>query len=197
MNFMENAVTITRKTAETDISLSLSLCGSGKSDVDTGCGFMDHMLTLFACHGGFDLSVRCVGDTNVDYHHSVEDIGICLGDAIKGALGDGCGIERYGDVIIPMDESLVLVAVDASGRGVLAYDMGRLNEKVGEMDTELVKEFFLALTRRSGLTVHIKALAGENTHHKIEACFKAFARALKKAAAKTGSCAIPSTKGIL
>lgn len=193
---MENAVNITRKTAETDISLSLSLEGSGKSEIDTGCGFMDHMLTLFACHGGFDLSVKCVGDTNVDYHHSVEDVGIVLGDAIKAALGDGAGINRYGDAIIPMDESLVLCAVDVSGRGVLAYDMGRLNEKVGDMDTELVKEFFLALTRKSGLTVHVKALAGENTHHKIEACFKAFARALKKSVKKTGD-AIPSTKGVL
>ena len=193
---MENAVKITRKTAETDVSLSLSLYGSGKSEIDTGCGFMDHMLTLFACHGGFDLSVKCVGDTNVDYHHSVEDIGIVLGEAIAQALGDGAGINRYGDAIIPMDESLVLCAVDVSGRGVLAYDMGRLNEKVGEMDTELVKEFFLALTRKSGLTLHIRALAGENTHHKIEACFKAFARALKKAVKKTGG-AIPSTKGVL
>ena len=193
---MENAVTVKRKTAETDISLLLSLYGSGKSEIDTGCGFMDHMLTLFSCHGGFDLNVKCVGDTNVDYHHSVEDIGICLGEAIAKALGDGCGINRYGDAIIPMDESLVLCAVDVSGRGVLAYDMGRLNEKVGEMDTELVKEFFLALTRKSGLTLHIKALAGENTHHKIEACFKAFSRALKKAVKKTGG-AIPSTKGVL
>lgn len=193
---MENAVKITRKTAETDVSLSLSLYGSGKSEIDTGCGFMDHMLTLFSCHGGFDLSVKCVGDTNVDYHHSVEDVGIVLGEAIAQALGNGAGINRYGDAIIPMDESLVLVAVDVSGRGVLAYDMGRLNEKVGEMDTELVKEFFLALTRKSGLTLHIKALAGENTHHKIEACFKAFARALKKAVKKTGG-AIPSTKGVL
>ena len=193
---MENAVTVKRKTAETDISLSLSLYGSGKSEIDTGCGFMDHMLTLFSCHGGFDLNVKCVGDTNVDYHHSVEDIGICLGEAIAKALGDGRGINRYGDAIIPMDESLVLCAVDVSGRGVLAYDMGRLNEKVGEMDTELVKEFFLALTRKSGLTLHIKALAGENTHHKIEACFKAFSRALKKAVKKTGG-AIPSTKGVL
>ena len=193
---MENAVKITRKTAETDVSLSLALYGSGKSEIDTGCGFMDHMLTLFACHGGFDLSVKCVGDTNVDYHHSVEDVGIVLGEAIAKALGDGAGINRYGDAIIPMDESLVLVAVDVSGRGVLAYDMGRLNEKVGEMDTELVKEFFLALTRKSGLTLHIKALAGENTHHKIEACFKAFSRALKKAVKKTGG-AIPSTKGVL
>jgi len=193
---MENAVKVTRKTAETDVSVTLSLCGGGKSSVDTGCGFMDHMLTLFSCHGGFDLDVKCVGDTNVDFHHSVEDVGIVLGEAIKKALGDGCGIERYGDAIIPMDESLVLVAVDASGRGVLAYDMGRLNEKVGEMDTELVKEFFLALTRKSGLTLHIKALAGENTHHKIEACFKAFSRALKKAVKKTGD-AIPSSKGVL
>ena len=194
---MENAVKVTRKTAETDVSLSLSLYGSGKSDIDTGCGFMDHMLTLFACHGGFDLEVKCVGDISVDYHHSVEDVGIVLGEAIAQALGDGRGINRYGDAIIPMDEALVLAAVDASGRGVLAYDMGRLNEKVGEMDTELVKEFFLALTRKSGLTLHIKALAGENTHHKIEACFKAFARAMKKAVKKTGSDAIPSTKGVL
>lgn len=193
---MKNAVKITRKTAETDISLSISLEGSGKSDVNTGCGFMDHMLTLFACHGGFDLCVKCVGDTNVDYHHSVEDVGICLGDAIKEAIGDGAGINRYGDAIIPMDESLVLAAVDVSGRGVLAYEMGKLNEKVGEMDTELVKEFFLALTRKSGITLHIKALAGENTHHKIEACFKAFSRALKKAVKKTGD-AIPSSKGVL
>ena len=193
---MENAVKITRKTAETDVSLSLSIYGSGKSEIDTGCGFMDHMLTLFSCHGGFDLFVKCVGDTNVDYHHSVEDVGIVLGEAIAQALGDGAGINRYGDAIIPMDESLVLVAVDVSGRGVLAYDLGKLNEKVGEMDTELVKEFFLALTRKSGLTLHIKALAGENTHHKIEACFKAFSRALKKAVRKTGG-AIPSTKGVL
>lgn len=194
---MENAVNIKRKTAETDVSLSLSLYGSGKSDVDTGCGFMDHMLTLFSCHGGFDLEVKCVGDTNVDYHHSVEDVGIVLGEAIAQALGDGRGINRYGDAIIPMDEALVLCAVDASGRGVLAFDLGKLNEKVGEMDTELVKEFFLALTRKSGLTLHVKALAGENTHHKIEACFKAFSRALKKAVKKTGSGAIPSTKGVL
>lgn len=193
---MENAVKVTRKTAETDVSVTLSLCGGGKSSVDTGCGFMDHMLTLFSCHGGFDLDVKCVGDTNVDFHHSVEDVGIVLGEAIKKALGDGCGIERYGDAIIPMDEALVLAAVDVSGRGVLAYEMGKLNEKVGEMDTELVKEFFLALTRKSGLTLHIKALAGENTHHKIEACFKAFSRALKKAVKKTGD-AIPSSKGVL
>lgn len=193
----ENTIKISRKTAETDINLSFSLYGEGKHEIDTGCGFLDHMLTLFAVHGGFDLSVKCVGDVEVDYHHSAEDIGICLGDALKQGLGDCCGIARYGDITLPMDETLVLAAVDVSGRNVLAFDLGELTEKVGDFDTELVKEFFTAFVRRSGVTLHIKAFYGENTHHKIEAAFKAAARALAKAATKTGSDKIPSSKGVL
>jgi len=190
-------VTISRKTKETDITLSFGLYGSSKTDIDTGCGFMDHMLTLFSCHGGFDLSVKCVGDKDVDFHHSIEDIGICLGDAFKKAVGDCRGIARYGDAAIPMDEALALCALDVSGRGVLAFDLGALTEKIGDMDTELVKEFFTAFVRHSGVTLHLRALAGENTHHKIEAAFKAFARALKKAVAKTGADTIPSSKGVI
>ncbi|MGN1095837.1 MAG: imidazoleglycerol-phosphate dehydratase HisB [Eubacteriales bacterium] len=193
----ENKVNIARTTAETDISLSLSLYGRGAHIIDTGCGFLDHMLTLFACHGGFDLDVKCKGDTNVDYHHTVEDIGICLGDAFSEALGEKKGIKRYADAIIPMDESLVLSAVDISGRGVLAFDLGHLSEKVGEMDTELVKEFFAAFCRRSGITLHIKAFYGENTHHKIEGAFKAFAHAMKEAVEKTGTDTVLSSKGVL
>ncbi|MBO4353490.1 MAG: imidazoleglycerol-phosphate dehydratase HisB [Clostridia bacterium] len=190
-------VKLTRKTKETDIALSFDLYGSSKANIDTGCGFMDHMLTLFACHGGFDLSVKCVGDKNVDFHHSIEDVGICLGDAFKKAIGDCRGITRYGDALIPMDEALALCALDVSGRGVLAYDLGELTEKVGDMDTEIVKEFFVAFTQHSGVTVHLKALSGENTHHKIEAGFKAFARALRKAVTKTGLDVIPSSKGVI
>lgn len=190
-------VKLTRKTKETDIALSFDLYGSSKANIDTGCGFMDHMLTLFACHGGFDLTVKCVGDKNVDFHHSIEDIGICLGDAFKNAVGDCRGITRYGDATIPMDEALAMCALDVSGRGVLVYDLGELTEKVGDMDTEIVKEFFVAFTRRSGVTVHLKALSGENTHHKIEAGFKAFARALRKAVTKTGLDVIPSSKGVI
>ncbi len=190
-------VTISRKTKETDITLSFDLYGSSKANIDTGCGFMDHMLTLFCCHGGFDLSVKCVGDKDVDFHHSIEDIGICLGDAFKKAVGDCRGIARYGEAVIPMDESLALCAIDVSGRSVLAFDLGALTEKIGDMDTELVKEFFTAFVHHSGVTLHLSALAGENTHHKIEAAFKAFARALKKATEKTGVDAIPSSKGII
>ena len=193
----ENTVNIARKTAETDINLSFSLYGDGKNEIDTGCGFLNHMLTLFAVHGGFDLSVKCVGDVEVDYHHSAEDIGICLGDAFKEALGDCRGIARYGDITLPMDETLVLAAVDVSGRNVLAFDLGELTQKVGDFDTELVMEFFAVFVRRCGVTLHIKAFYGENTHHKIEAAFKATARALRKAAAKTGSDKIPSSKGVL
>lgn len=193
----ENTVNIARNTAETDINLSFSLYGDGKNEIDTGCGFLNHMLTLFAVHGGFDLSVKCVGDVEVDYHHSAEDIGICLGDAFKEALGDCRGIARYGDITLPMDETLVLAAVDVSGRNVLAFDLGELTQKVGDFDTELVKEFFTAFVRRSGVTLHIKAFYGENTHHKIEAAFKATARALAKAVTKTGSDKIPSSKGVL
>jgi imidazoleglycerol-phosphate dehydratase len=187
---------INRKTAETDISLSFALYGEGKHDIHTGCGFLDHMLTLFAVHGGFDLSVKCDGDTYVDYHHSAEDIGIVLGDAFKKEL---CvrGIARYGDITLPMDETLVLAAVDVSGREVLCFDLGALTEKVGDFDTELVKEFFTAFVRRSGITLHIKVFYGENTHHKIEAAFKATARAIAKAVKTDGTDKIPSSKGII
>ena len=194
---MAQTANIKRKTAETNIELSFTLYGEGRCDIDTGCGFLDHMLTLFAVHGGFDLTVKCVGDTKVDYHHTVEDIGICLGVALRESLGDCRGISRYGDITLPMDETLVLCAVDVSGRSVLAFDLGTLAQKVGDFDTELVKEFFTAFVRRSGITLHIKMFYGENTHHKIEAAFKACARALAKAAVQTGSDQIPSSKGVL
>ncbi len=194
---MAQTANIKRKTAETDIELSFTLYGEGRCDIDTGCGFLDHMLTLFAVHGGFDLTVKCTGDTKVDYHHTAEDIGICLGVALREVLGDCRGIARYGDITLPMDETLVLAAVDVSGRNVLAFDLGTLTQKVGDFDTELVKEFFTAFVRRSGITLHIKLFYGENTHHKIEAAFKACARALCKAAAPTGSDKIPSSKGVL
>ena len=190
---------INRQTAETDIALFLELDGNGKSDIDTGCGFLDHMLTLFASHGSFDLNVKCVGDTDVDYHHSVEDIGICLGKAFAGAIGDGAGIYRYGNMILPMDESLILTAVDVSGRSYLAYDLNIPTEKVGDFDTELVEEFMIAFVRNAGVTLHVKQLAGTNSHHIIEGAFKSIARALKSAVAidekKAGQ--IPSTKGKL
>lgn len=192
----EKIVKIKRKTAETDIELSFDLYGKGACGIDTGCGFLNHMLTLFAVHGGFDLEVKCKGDTDVDYHHTAEDIGICLGDAFKEAL-DVRGIERYGDIILPMDETLVMAAVDVSGRQVLAFDLGELNQKVGDFDTELVKEFFTAFVRRSGITLHIKLFYGENTHHKIEAAFKATARAIAKAVKKDGTDKIPSSKGVI
>jgi len=191
--------TIDRTTAETAIRLTLSLEGSGSGTIDTGVGFLDHMLTLFQKHGGFDLSVTCKGDTQVDDHHSVEDIGICLGQAIREALGDKRGICRYGDIILPMDEALILAAVDVSGRSYLGYDLAIPTEKVGSFDTELVEEFFIALTANAGITLHLKQLAGKNSHHIIEGAFKATARALKKAFAidPTASDAIPSTKGLL
>ena len=190
---------IKRKTAETDIELSLCLDGSGRSGIDTGCGFMDHMLTLFAGHGKFDLSVKCSGDTYVDDHHTVEDIGICLGTAFKNALGDKAGITRYGNIILPMDEALVLCAVDISGRDCLVYDLGPLNQKVGTFDTELVMEFMLGFVRSSGITLHIKKLSGENTHHIIEGCFKALGRVMAEAVSINEKYRdeIPSTKGVL
>lgn len=190
---------IERKTAETDITLSLELDGSGKKSIDTGCGFLDHMLTLFASHGGFDLTVVCKGDTYVDYHHSVEDIGICLGKAFAEAIGDCKGIVRYGNIILPMDESLVLCAVDVSGRGALYMDMRIPTAKVGDFDTELVEEFMIAFARNAGVTLHIRQLAGTNSHHIIEAAFKATARALRAAVAVDSARAdeIPSTKGKL
>ena len=194
---MKRLGNITRQTAETDISLTLCIDGSGTSTINTGCGFMDHMLTLFAKHGGFDLTVNCKGDTEVDYHHSVEDIGICLGMALSEALGDMRGITRYGSMILPMDEALILTAVDISGRSYLACELDIPTEKVGDFDTELVKEFLLAFTRKANITLHIRQLAGENSHHIIEGVFKSLARSLKTAVSRDGSSKIPSTKGIL
>lgn len=190
---------IERNTAETKIKLSLNLDGMGESTVDTGCGFLDHMLTLFAKHGRFDLAVKCDGDTNVDYHHTVEDIGIVLGSAFSEALGDKKGIERYGDIILPMDEALILTAVDLSGRSYLGFDLEIPTEKVGDFDTELVKEFWLGFIRTAECTLHIKQLAGGNSHHIIEGAFKAAARALAKAVKINSDYKdeIPSTKGVL
>ena len=187
----------TRKTAETDISLSLNLDGSGKSSVDTGCGFLNHMLTLFAAHGRFDLTVTCRGDTDVDDHHSVEDIGIVLGQAFRQALGEKRGITRYGSFLLPMDEALILTAVDISGRSCLCYDLQIPTEKIGSFDTELVEEFLLAFTRSCPMSLHVKQLAGKNSHHIVEGTFKSLARSLKAAVALDGSDAIPSTKGVL
>lgn len=190
---------IQRKTAETDIKLSLSLDGSGRSDIDTGCGFFDHMLTLFAAHGKFDLSVKCVGDTAVDYHHSIEDIGICLGLAFSEAIGDCKGIKRYGNMILPMDESLIICAIDISKRAYLNCDLEICAERIGTFDTELVEEFFLAFVRNANITLHIKKLDGKNAHHIVEATFKAFARALAQAVSinEDAKDEIPSTKGVL
>ena len=190
---------IDRKTAETDIHLQLDLDGTGRSDVQTGCGFLDHMLTLFARHGRFDLTVTCDGDTYVDDHHTVEDIGICLGDAFAQALGDKRGILRYGSCTLPMDEALILTAVDLSGRGMLCYDMAIPAGKVGTFDTELTEEFLLALVRRADMTLHVRQLAGENSHHIIEGLFKSLARSLGAAVAIDPRSAgeIPSTKGVL
>ncbi|MCD8342983.1 MAG: imidazoleglycerol-phosphate dehydratase HisB [Oscillospiraceae bacterium] len=189
---------ITRNTAETQITLSLCLEGSGQGEISTGIGFLDHMLTLFARHGGFDLSVRCAGDTWVDGHHTTEDIGIALGLAFAEALGDKAGIRRYGDITLPMDEALVLAAVDISGRGFLRYTADIPAPRVGGFDTELTQEFFRALAHNAGLTLHIVQLDGENSHHIIEAMFKAAARALRSAAEIIdASGAVPSTKGVL
>ena len=190
---------ITRKTGETDIYLKLELDGTGKSDISTGCGFLDHMLELFAHHGRFDLCAKCVGDTKVDYHHTVEDVGICLGDAFRFALGEAKGIERYGDIILPMDEALIMVAVDISGRGVLNYGLDIPSQRVGDFDCELVEEFFLAFVRRAGVTLHIKQLDGKNSHHIIEGAFKGVARTMAKAVAVDARFAgeVSSTKGVL
>ena len=191
--------TIARKTAETDIAVSLGLDGTGSSEIQTGVGFLDHMLTLFAKHGRFDLTVTCQGDTQVDDHHSVEDIGIALGQAFARALGDKKGINRYGSCLLPMDEALVLVAVDFSGRDTLRYGLEISTEKVGTFDTELVKEFFMAFVRNAGLTLHIRQFDGENSHHIIEAAFKGFGRALRQAVSidEAFRDEIPSTKGVL
>ena len=190
---------ISRKTFETDIRLSLDLDGTGESEISSGVGFLDHMLTLFARHGRFDLTLACLGDTQVDDHHSVEDIGICLGRAFREALGDKKGIVRYGDTTLPMDEALILTAVDISGRSFLSFDLPIPTEKVGSFDTQLVEEFFTAFCANAGITLHIKELAGKNSHHIIEGCFKSFACSLRKAVAIDPACAdeLPSTKGVL
>lgn len=190
---------IKRTTAETDISLTLNLDGKGKSNINTGCGFLDHMLTLFAKHGRFDLSVECKGDTQVDYHHTTEDIGISLGKAFCEALGDKKGITRYGDTILPMDEALILTAVDISGRDYLCFDVKIPTQKVGDFDTELVEEFWLGFVRNAKITLHILMLEGTNSHHIIEGAFKSAARSLKEAVRidEEYSDEIPSTKGVL
>ena len=188
---------LSRKTAETDISLCLNLDGTGKSDIASGCGFLDHMLTLFAAHGKFDLKVTCAGDTYVDDHHSVEDIGICLGQAFQNALGDKRGITRYGSFLLPMDEALILSAVDISGRSCLCFGLEIPTQKIGTFDTELVEEFFLAFTRNCPMSLHIRQMAGKNAHHIVEGAFKSVARALKAAVALDGTNDIPSTKGVL
>ena len=190
---------ISRKTAETDIRLSLNLDGDGTSEINTGCGFLDHMLTLFARHGRFNLTVVCKGDTWVDDHHTVEDVGIVLGQAFAEALGNKRGICRYGDTILPMDESLILSAVDLSGRAFLGYALNIPTQKVGTFDTELCEEFWLAFVRTSACTLHIRQLAGKNSHHIIEGTFKSVARSLRDAVAIDPLFAndIPSTKGVL
>lgn len=190
---------IKRKTAETDIYLKLNLDGTGKSNIDTGCGFLNHCLTLFAKHASFDLDVVCKGDIDVDFHHSVEDVGICLGDAFAEAIGDMRGICRYGSIILPMDETLILASIDVSGRAYLNYSLDIPTPKVGEFDTELTSEFFLAFTRRANVTLHLKQLDGLNSHHIIEGTFKAFARAISAAAKidQDKKDEIPSTKGVL
>ena len=195
---MRNA-TIERKTKETEILLSLELDGTGKSTVDTGVGFLDHMLTLFAAHGRFDLTVTCRGDVQVDGHHTTEDVGIVLGEAFAKALGDKRGICRYGDITLPMDEALILAAVDLSGRAYLGYALSLPADKVGDFDTELVEEFWFGFVRQAGLALHLRRLTGHNTHHIIEGAFKATARALAKAVAIDPNApdAIPSTKGVL
>ncbi len=190
---------INRTTKETDIAIKLNLDGTGKSEIETGVGFFDHMLTLFAAHGMFDLAVKCKGDLEVDAHHTVEDVGICLGMAFAKAMGDKVGIKRYSDKTIPMDEALVLAAVDISGRPHLSLDLEVPAKKVGNFDTELVSEFFISFVRNAKLTLHIKKLAGRNTHHIIEGSFKAFGRIMDEATSidpkREG--VLPSTKGVL
>lgn len=190
---------VARDTSETKISLTLELDGTGAYEIDTGCGFLDHMLTLFACHSRFNLKVKCDGDTNVDYHHTVEDIGICLGKAFCEALGDKKGIKRYADIILPMDEALILCACDISGRSYLGFRVEMPSPKVGDFDTELASEFLLGFVREARITLHFDKLRGENTHHIIEAVFKAFGRVLGAACATDESRRdeIPSTKGVL
>lgn len=191
--------TINRKTAETDISLTLNIDGSGISHIDTGCGFLDHMLTLFSKHARFDLTLTCKGDTYVDDHHTTEDIGIALGQAIKLAVGDKKGINRYGSMILPMDEALILSAIDLSGRGCLGYDLSIPTQKVGTFDTELVEEFWLGFIRNAECNLHIRQLAGTNSHHIIEGAFKSVGHSIKAAVKIDTDFAedILSTKGVL
>ena len=188
---------ISRKTNETDIVVKLNLDGSGKADIKSGSGFFDHMLTLFTAHGGFDLEVRCNGDIEVDYHHSVEDIGIALGMAFSEALGEKRGINRYGSFILPMDEALILCAVDLSGRAHLNYDISVAAEKLGDFDTEVAREFMYGFVRNAECALHFKKLDGLDSHHILEGAFKAMGRALKVAVALNGTDAVPSTKGVL
>ena len=190
---------IKRETSETEIYVRLNLNGKGAGNIDTACGFLDHMLELFARHGRFDLTVECHGDIHVDYHHTVEDIGICLGQAFAKALGNKKGIRRYADTILPMDESLILSAVDISGRGGCYYDMDLPTQKVGDFDTELDQEFWIAFAQNAGLTLHLRKMAGRNTHHILEGGFKSVARSLRTAVSIDPACAneIPSTKGLL
>ncbi len=192
-------VEILRKTNETDIKLMLNLDGSGRSEIYTDCGFFEHMMTLFASHARFDLELSCKGDSYIDYHHTVEDVGIALGQAIKQALGDKKGIKRYGNFTVPMDEALITVSLDISGRGLLCEDICLKFAKVGDFDTELCKEFMMALSREAGITLHILQIRGENTHHIIEGIFKALARALREAVSIDLAFAneIPSTKGLI
>lgn len=190
---------IKRKTKETDITLKLCLDGTGESSIATGVGFLDHMLTLFSSHGRFDLTVQCTGDTGVDDHHTVEDVGICLGKAFREALGEKRGITRYGSTVLPMDEALIQTAVDISGRSCLNFGMAFPSQKIGSFDTELVREFFLALVQNCPMSLHILQLAGENSHHIAEGAFKSAARSIRQAVAVDGADpnAIPSTKGVL
>ena len=190
---------IVRKTNETDIALSLCLDGTGKGNIDTGCGFLNHMLTLFSKHGRFDLDVKCVGDTDVDFHHTAQDIAICLGKAFNDAVGEKKGIKRYADIILPMDEALIMCALDISGRGGLYFSLDIPACKVGDFDTELCEEFFRAFVRESGITLHIRQLSGSNSHHIIEGTFKAFARVLSSGASidEKYKDEIPSTKGVI
>ena len=190
---------IKRKTAETDISLTLNIDGTGKSEVNSGIGFLDHMLTLFSAHSRFDLTLSCNGDTQVDGHHSAEDIGICLGMALSEALSDKAGINRYASTMLPMDEALILTAIDISGRSCLCYDAQYPTEKIGDFDTELVEEFLQAFVRNCPMSLHVRKLAGSNSHHIAEGIFKSLARSLKSAVAidPTLGGAIPSTKGVI
>lgn len=190
---------ISRKTSETDIILSIDLDGKEGSQIDTGIGFLDHMLTLFAKHGRFDLNIKCKGDTNVDFHHTVEDTGICLGKAVKDALGSKKGIIRYGSMLLPMDEALIISAVDISGRGMLVYDIDIASEKVGDFDTELAEEFFRAFAQNAEITLHMRKISGKNSHHIVEGAFKSVAHSLMMAVKidENFKDEIPSTKGVL